>query len=70
MTRWAVALLLVGCGPTSAQRTAYTMEITRCIANERAIVDRAGTTLEQDRADLTAERTRCDSALRALEGGQ
>jgi hypothetical protein len=64
------ALLFAGCGGASADtETAYAAEATRCIAHERAIVDRQGTTLEQDRADLAAERARCDSALHAIEDG-
>lgn len=59
-----VASWCSGCGTASAEvRTAYAIEQARCIAAERAIVDRAGTTEEQDRADLAAERARCDAAL-------
>lgn len=71
MTRIALlAALLTACsGPTAAVRTAYSVEVAHCIANERAIVDRQGTTEEQDRADLAAERARCDAALSAAEHG-
>jgi Tfp pilus assembly protein PilV len=47
---------------------AYTAEVALCIANERAIVDREGTSREQDAADLAAERARCDAALAAIGG--
>jgi hypothetical protein len=50
-------------------RTAYAVEVAKCIANEQAIVDRSGTTEEQDYADLTAERNRCDAALNAVVHG-
>jgi hypothetical protein len=56
-----------GCGGASTEvRTAYAIEQAACLAHERAIVDRAGTTEEQDRADLAAERARCDAALFAI----
>lgn len=64
-------IALSACGGASAEvRTAYSVEVARCIADERAIVDREGTTREQDSADLTAARARCDEALRAIERGQ
>lgn len=67
----AVALYLSGCGGASAEtRTAYAVEQSRCLANERAIVDRGGTTYEEDREDLELERTRCDAALQAIYGGE
>lgn len=65
-----LALFAASCGGASAAtRTAYGVEAARCVANERAIVDRQGTTEAQDRADLRAERTRCDAALAAIENG-
>jgi len=70
--RWAVMAVAVmaGCGgPNSNIRALYAAEVQRCIANERAIVDRVGTTREQDEADLAAERARCDAALSAIEHG-
>lgn len=65
------AIALSGCGAqlTSAQRTALAVETQLCIANERAIVDRQGTTEEDDRADLAAERARCDAARAAISEG-
>jgi len=63
-----VAFAALGCGGASAElRTAYATEMARCVANERAIVDRQGTTREQDLSDLDAERARCDAALVAVE---
>lgn len=63
-------VILAGCGAATAeQRTAYAVEQAHCLSEERAIVDRAGTTEEQDRADLAAERARCDAALLAIYGG-
>ena len=61
-----------GCGAqlTASQREALTVETQRCVANERAIVDRPDTTDEQDRADLAAERSRCDAARAAIVGGE
>jgi hypothetical protein len=59
---------ITACGAqlTSEQRTALAIETQRCVVNERAIVDRVGTTEEQDRADLAAERARCDAARAAI----
>jgi hypothetical protein len=69
MKTFLVLLLLAGCsGPTAAARTNYGVEEARCILNERAIVDRTGTTREQDHADLLIERARCDQALIAIGG--
>lgn len=62
-----VAACCQGCGASAATQGAYALEQARCIANEREIVDRAGTTLEQDQAALAAERARCDAALDAIE---
>lgn len=67
----AVCLLVLGycsgCGGASPEvRSAYAIEQAHCLANERAIVDRAGTTYEDDRAALAAERARCDAALRGI----
>lgn len=66
----SLALLSMGvsCGASEQLRVAYAAEVARCIANERAIVDREGTTREQDLADLAAERARCDAALEAVGG--
>lgn len=66
----ACAWLSSGCGASAATRSTYALEQARCIANEREIVDREGTTLEQDQADMAAERARCDAALDAIEGGE
>lgn len=72
MTRLLLAVVLLGgCGASAELRVAYATETARCTQNERAIVDRSGTTAEQDRADLDSERVRCDAALSAIEtGGQ
>lgn len=65
-----MSLVLLGCGGASIEvRTAYAVEQARCIANERAIIDRAGSTYEQDRTDIEAERARCDAALRSIYPG-
>lgn len=63
-------LLLLGahCGASPETRTRYAAEVARCMANERSIIDREGTTLEQDREDLEVERARCDAALAAIGG--
>ena len=61
-------VLVLGCGASAELRARYATEVARCTANERAIVDRQGTTLEQDRADLEVERARCDAALAAIGG--
>lgn len=64
------AFVLAACGGVSPEtRTAYAVEQARCLANERAIIDRAGTTMEQDETDFAAERARCDAALQAIEAG-
>ena len=63
-----ILILLTGCGASAELRARYATEVARCTANERAIVDRQGTTYEQDRADLEVERARCDAALAAIGG--
>jgi hypothetical protein len=64
------ATCMAGCGGASAEtRAAYSLEAARCVSHERAIVDRQGSTREQDEADLAAERARCGAALRAIEAG-
>lgn len=69
----ALALpVLTSCGGaqlSAEQRTALAIETQLCITNERAIVERQGTTEEQDRADLAAERDRCDEARQRITGG-
>lgn len=63
------ALTWPACGSTTPQvRSDYAAEVVRCVAAERAIVDRPGTTEEQDRLDLQAERLRCDAALASVGG--
>lgn len=64
------AMTLMACGASQATRTAYTVETARCIANERAIETREGSTLEEDLEDLELERVRCRAALRLIEGGE
>lgn len=61
---------LSGCGASAELRAAYALEQARCIANEQEIIDRAGSTYEEDVADLAEERLRCDAALDAIEGGR
>jgi hypothetical protein len=65
-------LFLASCGGSisDAARARYAEEIARCMMRERAIVDREGTTAEQDRADMDLERARCDAALDAIEAGR
>ena len=67
LATWAA--VAAGCGASAEVRASYATTVAECIAHERAIVDRQGTTEEQDEADLAAERARCDAALTAL-GGQ
>lgn len=64
----ALALGLSSCVSSAELRARYATEVARCTANERAIIDRTGTTYEQDRADLVVERARCDAALAAIGG--
>lgn len=65
------ALALSSCGPalTTEQRTALAIETQLCISNERAIVDRVGSTREDDERDLAAERARCDEARQRITSG-
>jgi hypothetical protein len=65
------ASVVSACGAqlTDSQRAALAIETQRCIVNERAIVDRAGSTEAQDRADLSAERMRCDATRAAIVDG-
>lgn len=58
------------CAASPELRRSYAEEVARCISNERAIVDRRGTTQEQDEADLASERARCDEALHSIEAGR
>jgi hypothetical protein len=62
------ALCLVSCGASAELRARYAAETARCVANERAIVDRGGSTYERDAEDLRIERARCDAALAAIGG--
>ena len=55
-------------GSQPAEREALAVETQRCLANERAIVDRPDTTEGQDRADLASERSRCDVTSRRHRG--
>ena len=65
----AALLHVPGCGAATPEtRSAYAVEALTCIANERAIVERQGTTEEQDRTDLVLERARCDAALATIGG--
>lgn len=62
-----VSLAVWACGPSiSTVRVAYQSELSRCNANEHAIVARAGTTAEEDASDMRAERERCDAARNAI----
>lgn len=66
------ALAFSSCGGpqlTADQRTALAIETQRCIVNERAIVDRVGSSREDDERDLAAERARCDAARDAIANG-
>ena len=66
-----LAVMAAGCGGASAEvRTAYAVEQARCLANERAIIDRAGTSYDDDVEAMRVERARCDAALRAIYGGE
>ncbi len=64
----AVALVLASCGASAELRARYATEVARCTANERAIVEREGTSYEDDREALEVERARCDAALAAIGG--
>lgn len=48
-----------GCGPSLASIEAETV---RCEAEARAIVERTGTTEEEDLTDLAALRARCEES--------
>lgn len=62
-----VAGATVGCGASVQTRTNYALEQARCIANQKEIVDREGTTYDQDYEDMVAEIARCDRELRLIE---
>ena len=74
MNNYTLALLsmflaLPACGGATGEvRTAYAVEQARCLANERAIIAREGTTREQDEADYAAEQARCDAELVRIGG--
>lgn len=64
-----LAILDCSCGAaTPAQREGYAAEVARCAANERAIVERPGTSEAEDAEALDTERARCDAALAATYG--
>lgn len=63
-----LSALAAGCGASAEIRTRYATEVARCITNERSIIDRQGTSYEQDREDLDAERARCNAALEQIGG--
>lgn len=61
-------LALPSCGGVSPEvRGAYAIEQARCLANEREIIARQGTTEAEDEAAYAAEQARCDAALQAIE---
>ncbi len=62
------ALCIASCGASAELRARYAAEAARCVANERAIIDRSGSTYERDSEDLRIERARCDAALAAIGG--
>jgi hypothetical protein len=72
---WGVAAVLVlvvtgaiaGCGASLEVRTDYALEQARCIRNQQEIVDRPGTTYDQDYEDMVAEVARCNRELRLIE---
>jgi hypothetical protein len=66
---WVGLVLLGACGASDAMRAAYAEETSRCILNERAIVQREDTSYDEDVAALAAERARCDAALTRIEHG-
>jgi len=68
MRHLLLMLLLTGCGASSATIARYAAEQTLCLRNERAIIDRSGTSEEEDEADYAAEQARCDAALLIIEG--
>jgi hypothetical protein len=63
----AAASNMAGCGASAQTIAAYSAEHARCQLNQRAIVERRGTTEEEDMAAWDAEVARCDAALRAIE---
>ena len=66
---WLCALACaLSCGASPEVRVSYATETARCLANEREIIERVGTTREEDDAAFLAERARCDAALAAIAG--
>jgi hypothetical protein len=61
----AMLMLAVGCG--GAQVSAYAAVSAACSAQERFIVERDGTTYEQDATDIAATRGVCDAVLARIE---
>jgi len=60
-----------GCGAqlSESARVALAVRTQLCLVQERAIVDRTGTTAEQDAADLAASRAQCDADRAAIVEG-
>lgn len=58
-------LFIGGCGGSYVPM--YASVSAACLAQERSIVDRQGTTEEQDRTDLASIRNVCDDLLLRIE---
>jgi len=67
----AIGATAQGCGAqlSESARVALAVRTQICLVQERAIVDRTGTTAEQDAADLAASRAQCDADRAAIVEG-
>jgi hypothetical protein len=63
-----LATALSCCGASPEVRQSYAVEVARCIAAERAIVDRQGTTEAEDVAALAVVRAERDATLQTIGG--
>lgn len=56
-----IALAILHCSGCGASAAEYELHTRDCAERAAAIVERTGTTLEQDRADLAALREECEA---------
>jgi len=72
LSSWCAVGILIGaalsCEACGGRLTPYAVEHAHCAANEETIVQREGTTAEEDAEAMELERARCTEALRAIRG--
>jgi len=61
------ASALTGCGASAETRGRYALEVSRCVAEERAVIEREGFSYEEDAEAMQLVRERCDAELDRIE---